>query len=81
MNRTWSSQMVGRSAAFPRRRPAVLLSVGATRVAGRFTIDVGLQSVLFESLDTKGSGNTFESAYDSGALALAATASWTFGRH
>ncbi len=58
----------------------VLLSAGVTRQTRRLMIDVGLQAVRFEPLDTKGTGNEFESSYDSFALALTATASWRFGK-
>ena len=57
-----------------------LLSVGVSHASTHLTLDFGVQGVFFEPLDTKGTGNAFESAYDSQALAIGFTAGWRFSR-
>jgi len=59
----------------------LLLSFGATRTGSRLTLDLGVQAVRFDELDTKDSGNELEASYDSSVLAFGATATWRFGRN
>ena len=52
---------------------------GVTLWRGRFSLDLAAQLVVFDSLDTAGTSNSFPSAYDAAVKAISATCAWTWG--